>query len=61
VFEEFTKTNTVVDLDPEFIEAANKATAEWTARQAKRNKWFARVWKHQQEYARNFANAARYR
>jgi TRAP-type mannitol/chloroaromatic compound transport system substrate-binding protein len=61
VFEEFTKTNTVVDLDPAFIEAANEATAKWTAKQAKKNKWFARVWKHQQEYAKNFANAPRYR
>ena len=61
VFEEFTKSNTVVDLDPEFIEAARKATAEWTAKQAAKNKWFDRVWKHQEAYAKQFANASRYR
>ncbi|UCH47875.1 MAG: TRAP transporter substrate-binding protein DctP [Betaproteobacteria bacterium] len=61
VFEEFIKSNTVVDLDPEFVEAAKKATDEWTAKQAAKNEWFARVWKHQQAYAKQFANASRYR
>lgn len=61
VFEEFLKSNEVVDLDSSFIAAAKKATAEWADKQAAGNEWFARVWNHQQAYARTFANAARYR
>jgi TRAP-type mannitol/chloroaromatic compound transport system substrate-binding protein len=61
VFEEFTKSNIVVDLDQEFIDAAAKATAEWAAKQAASNEWFAKVWNHQQAYAKTFANSSRYR
>lgn len=61
VFEEFLKTNTVVDVDQGFKDAAAKATAEWAAKQAADNKWFARVWNHQQAYAKLFVNAHRYR
>ena len=61
VFEEFTKSNKVLDLNEEFKEAARKATAAWADKQASDNEWFARVWKHQQDYAKSFANVARYR
>ena len=61
VFEEFLKSNEVVDVDQAFKDAAAKATAEWAAEQAEKNEWFAKVWNHQQEYAKQFANAHRYR
>lgn len=60
-FEKMMKTNEVVDLDQSFIDAAAKATAEWAAEQAKNNEWFAKVWNHQQAYAKTFAHASRYR
>ncbi len=61
VFEEFLKSNTVINLNEEFIEAARKATAAWAEKQASDNEWFARVYKHQQDYAKAFANVDRYR
>lgn len=61
VFEEFIKSNEVVDVDQAFRDAAMAATADWAAEQAADNPWFARVWEHQQAYAKTFANAHRYR
>ena len=61
VFEEFVKSNEVVDVDQAFRDAATQATAEWAAEQAANNEWFAKVWDHQQAYARLFANSHRYR
>jgi len=60
-FEEFAQTNEIIDLNEEFKEAARKATAEWAEKQASDNEWFARVWNHQQAYAKAFANSGRYR
>ena len=60
-FEEMMKSNIVVEVDQEFKDAARKATAEWAAKQASNNKWFARVWNHQQAYAKRFKNSYRYR
>ena len=47
----------VVSATPERVEA----TAEWAAKQAASNKWFSKVWDHQQAYVKLFANAHRYR
>ncbi|MBT5265414.1 MAG: TRAP transporter substrate-binding protein DctP [Rhodospirillaceae bacterium] len=62
VFEEFMAgSNIIIDVDQEFKDAAAKATAEWAAKQAASNKWFSKVWDHQQAYVKLFANAHRYR
>lgn len=61
VFQEFITSNEVVDVDQAFRDAAMAATADWAAEQAASNEWFARVWEHQQAYAKLFANAHRYR
>ena len=60
-FEEMIKSNIIVEVDQEFKDAARKATAEWAAKQASNNKWFARVWNHQQAYAKRFKNSYKYR
>jgi TRAP-type mannitol/chloroaromatic compound transport system substrate-binding protein len=51
----------VVDVDDAFKAEAAKATADWAAKQAAENAWFKRVWEHQQAYAKQWAQAERYR
>ena len=53
--------NEIVEVDDNFKAAAKKATEEWADKQAKENKWFAKVWNHQQEFAKNWALAQGYR
>lgn len=60
-FQQFLKSNEVVDVEQSFIDAATEATAKWADEQAKTNEWFAKVWNHQQAYAKLFEDAARYR
>lgn len=53
--------NEIVDLSPEFKAKAKDAIATWAAEQGKNNKWFAKVWEHQQKYAAAWADSSRYR
>ncbi len=61
-FNKFMKSgNEIVDLDAGFKAAAKKAIADWASKQGEGNEWFAKVWKHQQDYAASWAQSARYR
>ena len=45
--------NEIVDLDSEFKPKAKAEVAinGWAAKQGEGNEWFAKVWKHHQDYA----------
>ena len=53
--------NKIVELDADFVAKARQATVEWANKQAKKNKWFAKVMAHQQAYQRKLKDQGRYR
>lgn len=53
--------NTVVHLDQSFIDAAEEATAEWSANVAAENEWFARVQTSIDEFKAKLVNWNEYR
>ena len=53
--------NVIIELDESVQIQAKKLGREWAAEQAKKNPWFAKAWKSQQEFEELWKDAARYR
>jgi len=60
-FQNFVKSNEVVDLDDGFKAKAKTAINDWAEAQGKDNPWFKKVWESQKAYAATWSESARYR